>query len=378
MLHLFAGISLLPDILSVIGGRSYLVTQFSDYEWNADKELLKAQFQSEDRAIAYVETYSDMVGKGKQFANDVEFFEDVYEHAWGRPHVFADMTSYALIACKYIKLMLPRASRETAYRIYKLSLDKFYIKYVYLQNLTSGFMLVDPVNLMNNLKRLNKNDFLFLFDKTKVTGGETERTRLRNKLRGEGSTEYQIATTLLGDDQYNDYLTYQFKNVILRHIRGMIKEIQGVLLPNIYNVEGNSIDTDLYEAIQKADLSDVILSTDVVLAEKTKDFTTVVPIVDRVVAYFSEHRDDLRWDGQNVKEAETYTNFQWLADMLRENVTAKDIINECLGTREASYYGDLLYTYSGRDQINLMMLFYIYSLYTSGNTEELKEFTMED
>lgn len=377
MLHLFAGIQLMPDILAVRGGRAYMISTFvDDYEWQADKELLKAQFDSSDRAIVNVNGYNELVGNKGVYKTDLEFFEDVYNHAWERVGVYADVQNFAILTCKYLRLMLPNITRDTAYLIYKLSLDKFYYKYVYLQNIVSGFMLVNPVDLKGKLKRLSEKDFLYLFDSTKLSGSEDDRNALREKLKGEGSTEYQIAAMFCGDNSYDDYLEYQLKNVVLSHIRGMIKELQTLVFPNVYCLEGNTVKTDFEEALKKAELSDILTSTETILQEKVSDFETVKETVNKVVEYFAEHQDDLRWDGQNTKEAQTYTNFAWLADIINEKKTARDIINECLGTRDASYFGDLLYSYSGRDNINLMLLFYIYDLYNKGDIEHLKEFVM--
>lgn len=377
MLHLFAGIQLMPDILAVRGGRAYMISTFvDDYEWQADKELLKAQFDSSDRAIVNVNGYNELVGKKGVYKTDLEFFEDVYNHAWERVGVYADVQNFAILTCKYLRLMLPNITRDTAYLIYKLSLDKFYYKYVYLQNIVSGFMLVNPVDLKGKLKRLSEKDFLYLFDSTKLSGSEDDRNALREKLKGEGSTEYQIAAMFCGDNSYDDYLEYQLKNVVLSHIRGMIKELQTLVFPNVYCLEGNTVKMDFEEALKKAELSDILTSTETILKEKVTDFETVKDTVNKVVEYFGEHQDDLRWDGQNTKEAQTYTNFAWLADIINEKKTARDIINECLGTRDASYFGDLLYSYSGRDNINLMLLFYIYDLYNKGDIEHLKEFVM--
>lgn len=377
MLHLFAGIQLMPDILAVRGGRAYMISTFvDDYEWQADKELLKAQFDSSDRAIVNVNGYNELVGKKGVYKTDLEFFEDVYNHAWERVGVYADVQNFAILTCKYLRLMLPNITRDTAYLIYKLSLDKFYYKYVYLQNIVSGFMLVNPADLKGKLKRLSEKDFLYLFDSTKLSGSEDERNALREKLKGEGSTEYQIAAMFCGDSSYDDYLEYQLKNVVLSHIRGMIKELQTLVFPNVYCLEGNTVKMDFEEALRKAELSDILTSTETILKEKVSDFETVKETVNKVVEYFAEHQDDLRWDGQNTKEAQTYTNFAWLADIINEKKTARDIINECLGTRDASYFGDLLYSYSGRDNINLMLLFYIYDLYNKGDIEHLKEFVM--
>lgn len=377
MLHLFAGIQLMPDILAVRGGRAYMISTFvDDYEWQADKELLKAQFDSSDRAIVNVNGYNELVGKKGVYKTDLEFFEDVYNHAWERVGVYADVQNFAILTCKYLRLMLPNITRDTAYLIYKLSLDKFYYKYVYLQNIVSGFMLVNPVDLKGKLKRLSEKDFLYLFDSTKLSGSEDDRNALREKLKGEGSTEYQIAALFCGDNSYDDYLEYQLKNVVLSHIRGMIKELQTLVFPNVYCLEGNTVKMDFEEALKKAELSDILTSTETILKEKVTDFETVKETVNKVVEYFAEHQDDLRWDGQNTKEAQTYTNFAWLADIINEKKTARDIINECLGTRDASYFGDLLYSYSGRDNINLMLLFYIYDLYNKGDIEHLKEFVM--
>lgn len=377
MLHLFAGIQLMPDILAVRGGRAYMISTFvDDYEWQADKELLKAQFDSSDRAIVNVNGYNELVGKKGVYKTDLEFFEDVYNHAWERVGVYADVQNFAILTCKYLRLMLPNITRDTAYLIYKLSLDKFYYKYVYLQNIVSGFMLVNPADLKGKLKRLSEKDFLYLFDSTKLSGSEDDRNALREKLKGEGSTEYQIAAMFCGDNSYDDYLEYQLKNVVLSHIRGMIKELQTLVFPNVYCLEGNTVKTDFEEALKKAELSEILTSTETILQEKVTDFETVKDTVNKVVEYFAEHQDDLRWDGQNTKEAQTYTNFAWLADIINEKKTARDIINECLGTRDASYFGDLLYSYSGRDNINLMLLFYIYDLYNKGDIEHLKEFVM--
>lgn len=377
MLHLFAGIQLMPDILAVRGGRAYMISTFvDDYEWQADKELLKAQFDSSDRAIVNVNGYNELVGKKGVYKTDLEFFEDVYNHAWERVGVYADVQNFAILTCKYLRLMLPNITRDTAYLIYKLSLDKFYYKYVYLQNIVSGFMLVNPVDLKGKLKRLSEKDFLYLFDSTKLSGSEDDRNALREKLKGEGSTEYQIAAMFCGDNSYDDYLEYQLKNVVLSHIRGMIKELQTLVFPNVYCLEGNTVKMDFEEALKKAELSDILTSTETILKEKVTDFETVKETVNKVVEYFGEHQDDLRWDGQNTKEAQTYTNFAWLADIINEKKTARDIINECLGTRDASYFGDLLYSYSGRDNINLMLLFFIYDLYNKGDIEHLKEFVM--
>lgn len=377
MLHLFAGIQLMPDILAVRGGRVYMISTFvDDYEWQADKELLKAQFDSSDRAIVNVNGYNELVGKKGVYKTDLEFFEDVYNHAWERVGVYADVQNFAILTCKYLRLMLPNITRDTAYLIYKLSLDKFYYKYVYLQNIVSGFMLVNPADLKGKLKRLSEKDFLYLFDSTKLSGSEDDRNALREKLKGEGSTEYQIAAMFCGDNSYDDYLEYQLKNVVLSHIRGMIKELQTLVFPNVYCIEGNTVKTDFEEALKKAELSEILTSTETILQEKVTDFETVKDTVNKVVEYFAEHQDDLRWDGQNTKEAQTYTNFAWLADIINEKKTARDIINECLGTRDASYFGDLLYSYSGRDNINLMLLFYVYDLYNKGDIEHLKEFVM--
>lgn len=370
MFHLFAGVQLIPDLLSITCNREYVISKFEDYTFNQDKETINLIINQPYTIIQQVKTYDELVGQYKVFKTDVDFFEDIYRHANENTSVYADIDAYAIILCKMLKLTLPSISSELAYTLYKLSLDKFYVKYCYTRDIIkSSLWLVNPKDFIGQMKRLSKEEFIALFEKTGVTG---DATSFLEKIKQETSTEYQIASLLLGSTEFDDNLQYQLKNVAVSHVFGMVQELQYLVLFNLYQFEGNDVLTDFHKAIANGEIADLLIDTELIKFQKVKDFSTIIDTCQRVVDYFKEHVNDLRWDGLAKVTAEIYTNFQWLLDILKNDQSAKEILDVMLKTRE-QYYGDLLYSYSSKDNINMFLLFYVYQLYQEKDFDTLKQ-----
>lgn len=373
MFHLFAGVQLIPDLMVITCNREYIFSKFEDYDFNYDKKTISNIIHQPYTVIHESRSYYDSVGKGKDFKTDIDFFNNVYTHANENTDVYADTESFAIILCKLLKIVLPGTAKDIAYTIYKLSLDKFYVRYCYTRDLVkSRLWLINPKDLIKSFKRLSEEEFISIFESTDVTG---DVNGFRQKIKQEVSTEYQIASLLLGNTDFDDNLQYQLKNVAVNHIFGMIQELQYLVLYNLYQFNGNSVKTPFKDAVINGEIANLLINEDLIEFNKVKDFSSIISVCQKVVNYFMDHVNDLRWDGLVKVEAEIYTNFQWLLDILENNRSAKEIIEVMLKTRQ-QYYGDLLYSYSGKDNINMFLLFYVYDLYKNNDTEKLKQLSI--
>ena len=90
MFHLFAGVQVMPDVLAFILNREYVLSRFDDYQFDYDYSVIDGILNQPHACIARASHYLEMVGDGKQYNDDLEFFQDIYAHAHEKPTIYAD------------------------------------------------------------------------------------------------------------------------------------------------------------------------------------------------------------------------------------------------------------------------------------------------
>jgi len=379
MFHIFAGVQVVPDILTLILNREYVISNFDDYEYDFDKTVVENLLSTPNVVIARAKSYDDMVGEEKVFSTDLEFFKDIYEHKHEKPTIYADTNSLAVIVAKTLKFLYPNMSTDLAYTIYKLSIDKFVVFHCHLDSITRGTDLLSAEHLMEQgVKRIPKKTFVSLFKKTVFSGDATEVEEFRSQILNEISTEYQIANTLLDNKKFEDVLVRQLKNVAVNHIREVCLEYGRYDLLNIH--KNCDYTDDIEEEIAKSDSLKLFMNPVIIKDRKLNvdEFEEFRLAAIEAIRFYQKHIDEYHWDlEKNVVDnySGDYTDFLFLTDILKGDLEAKPILETMINVRENGYRGDLLYSYTPTDNINPMLLFYVYDLYKK-NDERLKEFLL--
>ena len=397
MFHLFSGIQAVPDVLTFCLNREYVISDFSDYKYDFDFTVVDNLLKTPHVVIARASSYDKMVGETGCFCTDYDFFYDVYRHAHERPTIYTSAEALATIVCKTLRLIFKNMPSDVAYITYKLAVDKFTVKYAYLEQITRGTNLISAENVLKQgIKRLTKEQFVSMYNNCSFTGDEKKISEFRELILDEISTEFQIANNLLGNTRFDQILNRQLKNVAADHIRAFCQEYSEIEIFNVYkdrdferDVESLVNNDNVISLYRNEDLEGPFRVTvghkrmldDVIQSNKTKKldkFNSFAIAAEKAVDYYQQHIDTYHWDlERRVVDnwSGEYTDFMWLCEIVKDQYSVSEILQRLLDIRHRGYAADLLYFYSSRDNINIFLLFYIYSLYDN-DKQSLEHFKL--
>lgn len=365
MFHIVAGVQVVPDVLVLFLNREYVISDFTDYQYDMSYPVLDNLLNTPNVTIARASSYDQLVGTDKQFADDLAFFKDVYVHSIEKPTVYASVQDYAIIVAKTLKLIYPNLSADTAQLLYKLSIDKFTIKYAYLDSISRGDHLISPKRLREiGVKHLQKEQFIDLYNQTTFTGDQEQVESFRQSIINEVSSEFHIANSLYGNDKFDKVLLRQLKNVAIDHVRSFCHEYSEIEAFNV--VSNGNYDQDIQTLTANSQALQTYMNPKLLETTKLDEFEEYAKLARAAVEYYQQRIGTYHWDLEpRVVDnwSGEFTDFMWLCEILDDDFSVKQILERELAVREKGYAGSMLYFYSAKDNINPMILFYVYDLY---------------
>ena len=351
MFHLFAGIQLVPDIISLGFNKEIIVSKFEDYE------LAEGAVSIVDHIPARRNMFGTIYAKQYDqlpYRTDVDFFIDVYKNDKNLIEVCADRQNYAIILCKFIKMFFPNKSAQSAYMEYKLSLDKFYVDYVYNRNVTIHRFTYPIDSIREHFEMYDQQTFTELFENTIITGDADKIARLREVVRSQLSTEYHIASMLNGDTRFDELLDKRIKNTILSVLASSVQEVNPFVTYNIYTglyQFTNTADQDIKQCINKLPVADLLNCVDVFEPSSTEQYDRYNAEYKRLADFLIKCQD-FGWDKVDMDYALKCIKY------LDSNYHIKDVIVDLLAEHDVK-----IFLFSEIKNINPLLLFYIFDLY---------------
>jgi hypothetical protein len=367
MFHLFAGVQVMPDVLAFILNREYVLSRFDDYQFDYDYSVIDGILNQPHVCIARASHYLEMVGDGKQYNDDLEFFQDIYAHAHEKPTIYADCQNYAIITAKLLKLLYRDMTSDLAYILYKLSIDKFIAKYCYLDQIAQGFKFIRENNLRKQgVKRLTKAQFVSLYNKTIFFGDDEKVKAFRNMIEQSIGTEFMIANSLLDNNKFDQTLLPLLQNVAADHVRSFCYEYSS---HEAFNTLCHQYEKDYDIALKENQPFNLFVNPIISGDKKIKsadEMDAFAEAARQATVYYQQHISVYHWD---LEESVTpnysgeYVDFLWLTEILTKKMTVKEILARELEIRDKGYKGSVLFSYSSHENINLFILFMVYEMY---------------
>lgn len=378
MFHLFNYIKIVPDfaIDSIISyGQLCTISKFDDYEHTKNpiyNQLVEA------RSTFNASSYEELVGEGKTFENDVEFFKAMFEQTKRTNNfdIAADTETYAKLVAKFIKIVLPNCNATQAYAQYKLSLDWFEILYLYIAYGNSVSILGKMRD--EKIKRVSEKDFTKMFDALPTVKGQEE---FVDTIKEYISVEYQIASVLSGEKEFEARIREILAKRIFYKCVGSCNEF---IEQNIYKLyQDNSYDKDINDLIANNETLSYLIDKLDLMSKGVidKSFKTLVGFLKTKVKSMESTSIDEEINAfiNNVSENATpeflrtlqtaqiqYLDVITSCELLEtiEKMTAKDLIEHVIEHSKQWYNVDFAFN-KDRMAINLYLLYHIYNTYKS-------------
>tara|TARA_B100001939_G_scaffold255110_1_gene222006 strand:- start:397 stop:1473 length:1077 start_codon:yes stop_codon:yes gene_type:complete len=198
---------------------------------DASSELLEGietKFRNLGEMFYNVDGYNQLVGGEGEFANDKEFFNWLLDK--GRVDVFVDSNAYHKIFVKWIKIMYPDISKESANKIYQLAkTNSRLITKTHYHWGADNNGADDQKALADNFKWLSTEEFQGLFKQVQVVKDNA----LVGRVRAKAPIEIQIAGKLNDKSTYDDSLGTKMFALLDKKIEEELGHIKDHLLHNI-------------------------------------------------------------------------------------------------------------------------------------------------
>ena len=372
MLHLFSGVVLHPDIMVGTSSREYVISDFTDYpEFESKLDSIDVLLSDEGYTNLRVSSYDELVGKKALFKTDLDFFQDVFNHAPEKCGVYADVKTYALLAIKYIKLVHTSITPELAYTIYKLSLDKAFTYTVYATRKYRGFNILSRQELFGYraVKQLSKDEFIKLYSETAFTYPTVAKLKaFREAIRQKLSTEYQIINAMNGDESFNETLEYELKNIILYYMIGIINTVSNTLFYDIFNLE--TVNNSFVEEAEKRPLINKMLP--IFDYNKETDFDFYRELLAKTIPTFNRlHGERFDRNGSHPEGVTSRENFcEDMIYMVAKETTVQQLIERVLANN-SKHWQTVVFINHKEDHLNGFALGWIFDLIKANDTETL-------
>ena len=198
---------------------------------DASSELLEGietKFRNLGEMFYNVDGYNQLVGGEGEFADDKEFFNWLLDK--GRVDVFVDSNAYHKIFVKWIKIMYPDISKESANKIYQLTkTNSRLITKTHYHWGADNNGADDQKALADNFKWLSTEEFQGLFKQVQVVKDNA----LVGRVRAKAPIEMQIAGKLNDKSTYDDSLGTKMFALLDKKIEEELGHIKDHLLHNI-------------------------------------------------------------------------------------------------------------------------------------------------
>lgn len=365
MFHLFMNILLYPDLYAGTNNNNIIFTKLTDYQYD-NLDVAKSLFNTGYCEI-YNQSYSNIIGKDKLFETDVDFFKYLADNKVKEFRLYADCQSFAIIVCKYFKLFLPNLDQNQAYLHYKLSLDYFYLYYKYFRYENKSLTLYNPNKLTKDTyARLDKDQFIDLFNKTIVTG---DVSALGDDFNQYLSTEYKIASYFVNDisDVVKSTLLSSLQEIIAKNLQTWYHDIQYSTFMRLYR--NRNYQDDICELIGDGDVAyvanqlkmhkfDTLISS---IKQARQDDKNVISTAEHVIFYMDNVQDESKIELQINK-----------AIQLLQSDDIKDYLDVLINSYKKT---NAFPSIQNRvDSLNLYLCEYIFDLYNNNELGKLKQF----
>lgn len=273
--------------------------------------------------------------------------------------LFCTTDGYINLIINYIKQHLANCDSYNAYLLYKASIDSY--------------------NINNNFIKTNKNEWIDIVPYEQFlnyfASVSFEVDNSFNQISCLAvSNQYKIASFLSGQKKYNDNLVAIFKKCILRHCQDTIYELINVVLNNVYNIDGRSLDTDISNT--SSDIVKMCFDNRLLKEFENYDYQNLVPKILNFVDWITKNSKLSSWLSLPDSDILNNKSFVKLLMMLQEN-DALNIIKYQLAVRN-HYYGDVIFSYCEKPMVNDIILFEIYRRYLNGDQEQLIKWSLNE
>jgi len=222
---------------------------------------IQTRFRSLGETYYNVNSYNELVGADKEFANDAEFFDFLLEK--GTVDIFADATTYNTLFVKWVKYLYPNITKEDAFKIYNANTTE--AKLITRQDFTWGSDnagVDSQKTLAESFGYMTKDQFQGLFKTVSVEVNNS----LTGKVRAKAPIEFLIAGKLNGKSTYDDSLGKKMYAILSKKVMDEALFIRSSLLQNINKTWVSklvgvdyTIDQDLFALEGTNDTLDFIL-----------------------------------------------------------------------------------------------------------------------
>ena len=198
---------------------------------DASSELLEGietKFRNLGEMFYNVDGYNKLVGGEGAFADDKEFFTWLADK--GKVDIFVDSNAYHKIFVKWIKIMYPDISKESANKIYQLTkTNSKLITRTHYHWGADNNGADDQKALADDFKWLSTEEFQGLFKQVQVVKDNA----LVGRIRAKAPIEMQIAGKLNEKDTYDDSLGTKMFALLDKKVDEELGHIKDHLLHNI-------------------------------------------------------------------------------------------------------------------------------------------------
>lgn len=272
-------------------------------------------------------------------------------------HVYCSPAGYTNLIIAYIKQHLPYCNNYDAYILYKTSIDSY--------------------NINNNFIKSSNNKWICIEDfapfNAKFEQNHVCRDASFNKVCCMSlSNQYKIASLLCGQQKYNQNLIDIFRKCILRHCQDTIYELINIVLNNVFVIENKSLCDDITNP--SVDIVKKCFDNTLLHEFQNYEYDVLVPKILDFVNWINKNSKKSSW--LSLPDSDILNNDSYVQLLLQLKKTdAISIIDYQLGIRD-HYYGDVVFSYSEKPIINLMVLFEIYRRYADKNFEALQRWSI--
>lgn len=191
-------------------------------------EEIELKFRSLGEQYHNVDSYDELVGEGKAFPNDIEFFNWLTDK--GRVDIFTDSTTYNKLFVKWIKTIYPDITKELAWKIYSLvsTHTKLTVKSMFTWG-TDNAGVDAQKQQANSFEWLTKEKFQGLFKTETIENNSA----LTGRVRAKAPMEFLIASKLAGKSTYDDSLQQKIYAIGIKKIKDEMNHIKNFLVHNI-------------------------------------------------------------------------------------------------------------------------------------------------
>jgi hypothetical protein len=353
------------------GVLNYVISKFEDYKdddfYNEVSRIFESYSKKKKYLEVYESSYENLVGSGKQYQSDAEFFYALLQNAKSSDFILAvDAQAYTIVVCKYIKIFLTDITEKTAYTLYKASLDRIFFEFVYAEKIRSHDFIVKLYN--EGVAQLSKEEFIQLYNETTITGNAIVLDTLRQEAKAYTSTEYKIASLLsTGSNEFDDDIRKYFRKQIADYLLHLAIDLRLLYAYDKYVFDNEN---DVLNIVHSSSVYDPLdrvkaSTTDVILSSLTAN-------ADEYDALTSRYFMTTLWlKKSQVEERKDVSTLYTEACALANMPSALEMINYIVEfIKENEYCPYIDYDVS---KINPILLRLVFNAYINNDVAMLKE-----